>query len=61
MHNITFEETELSFLRQNIIRKICQEVARPGWPRNDPRVIQAVCAHFNLGPTPYRVFQALVH
>ncbi len=60
--NITFEETEiLSFIRQNIIQKICQEATRQGRARNDPQVIQAICAHFNLGPTPHRVFQALVH
>ncbi len=36
-HTITLEEIEiLSFLRQNIIRKICEESARQGYVRNDP-------------------------
>ncbi len=58
---ITPEEIELlSFLRQNIVRQLCQEATRQGRPRTDPRVIEAVARHFNLGLTPHQVFNSVV-
>ncbi len=59
--NITFEETEiLSFLRQNIIRKICEIAAQLGLPKTHPQVVQRVVQYFNLGPAPHQVFDRLV-
>ncbi len=59
--NISFEETELlSFLRQNVIRKICEESERQGLSKRHPRVIQAVMAYFNVGPVPHHIFNRLV-
>ncbi len=40
---ITLDEIEiLSFLKQNIIRKICEEAVKQGHPRSDPQVIQVL-------------------
>ncbi len=59
---ITVEEIELlSFLRQNVIRKICEEAEKQGRDRMDPRVIRAVVSYFNVGPAPHRVFHNLMH
>ena len=59
---ITSDEIELlSFLCQNIIRKLCEEAARQGKDMTDPWVIQAVVQHFNVSPTPHGVFNNLVH
>ena len=59
--NITFEETELlSFLHQNIVRKLCEEAAKQNLSERDPRVVQAVVHHFNLGPTSPQIFNRLV-
>ncbi len=42
------EEIELlSFLRQNIVRRICVEAERQGLSKRDMRVVQAVVAYFN--------------
>ncbi len=62
-HAITILEIELlSFLRQNIIRKLCEEEEEAqGRPRTDPQVITAIVACFNLGPTPHGLFNNLVH
>ncbi len=58
---ITPEEVELiSFLRQNIVHKLCQEAAEQGRARTDPRVIQAMVRYFNLGQTPHGVFDCLM-
>ena len=59
---ITFEETELlSFLHQNVIRKLCEEAQKQGLPKTDPWVVQAVVLYFNIGPAPHGVFHNLVH
>ncbi len=54
-HTITVEEVELlSFLRQNVIRKICEEAEKQGLDKTDPWVIWAVVdGHVagHLGPT----------
>ncbi len=58
---ITFEETKLlSFFRQNIIHKLCEEAERQGLSERDPRVIQVVVAYFNRGPMPHHVFHRLM-
>ncbi len=50
---ITPNEIELlSFLRQNIIRKLCEEAAHQGRPKTDPWVIHAVVEYFNMGLPP---------
>ncbi len=52
-HEITSDEIELlSFLRQNIIRKLYKEAAHQGRSKTDPWVIRAVVNHFNVGLTP---------
>ena len=54
---ITFEETEiLSFLKQNIIRKICEVAAALKLPKTHPLVCQTVSKYFNLGPSPHQLF-----
>ncbi len=59
--NITFEEMELlSFLCQNIVRKLCEEAAKQGLSERDLRVVQAVVCHFNRGPTSHQIFDRLV-
>ena len=61
MCEISFEETELlSFLRQNIIRRLCEEAERQGLSERHPRVVQAVVAYFNRGPAPHHIFNRLV-
>ncbi len=51
-HLIPLEETELlSFLRQNIQRKLAEEAERQGLSKRDPRVVQAVVAYFQFGAT----------
>ncbi len=61
MCEISFEETELlSFLRQNIIRRLCEEAERQGLSERHPRVVQAVVAYFNHGPAPHHIFNRLV-
>ncbi len=58
---ITVEEIDLlSFLRQNIARKLEMESVRLRLPRMHPRVVQAVVCHFNLGPAPNQNFDQLV-
>ncbi len=60
-HLITLEETELlSFLRQNIQRKLAEEAERQGLSKRHPRVMQAVVAYFSLGPLPHNIFNRLV-
>ncbi len=54
---ITLEETELlSFLRQNIQRKLAEEAERQGLSR----VVQAVVRYFSLGPLPHNIINRLV-
>ncbi len=58
---ITVQEEEiLSFLKQNIIRKICEVAAHFGLPHTHPVVTQTVSKHFNLGPAPHQLFDNLV-
>ncbi len=58
---ITLEEVDvLSFLHQNIARKLEIESQRQGLPKTHPRVLRAVIQHFNLGPTSHRNFDHLV-
>ncbi len=51
----------LSFLRQNIIRKLLEEANTQQRDKRDPLVIAAVVAYFNLGPAPHGLFHNLVH
>ena len=58
---ITLEETELlSFLHQNVLRKLAKEAERQGLSERDPHVVQAVVAYFNKGPLPHNIFNCLV-
>ncbi len=58
---ITFQETELlSFLKQNIIRKICEVATALNLPYTHPVVCQRVSAYFNLGPEGHQIFDNLV-
>ncbi len=54
---ITFEETELlSFLYQNVVRKLCEEAQKQGLPKSDPWVVRAMVAYFNGSRAPHGVF-----
>ncbi len=58
---ITPEELDiLSFLRQNIARKLAIEAHHQGHPKTHPRVVQATMRYFNLGPTAHQNFDRLV-
>ena len=58
---ITLEETELlSFLHQNVLRKLAEEAERQGLSERDPRVVQVVVAYFNRGLQPHHIFNHLV-
>ncbi len=58
---ITVEEIKLlGFLRQNIVRKLAEEVAAQGRAQTDPWVVQAVVRYVNLGPAPHQYFDRLV-
>ncbi len=58
---ITVEEIDLlSFLRQNVARKLEIEAVKQGRPKTHPRVVQAVVHYFNLGPAPNQTFDHLV-
>ncbi len=58
---ITTEEIDLlSFLRQNIMRKLEIEAAAQGLVKTPPWVIRVVISHFNLGPASNRNFDRLV-
>ncbi len=59
--NITVEGIKiLSFLRQNIVRKICEIAAQLGLPKTHPQVLQRVVQYFNLVPVPHQVFDRLI-
>ncbi len=61
LRTIMLEETELlSFLRQNVLRKLAKEAERQGLSERHPRVVQAVVAYFSLGPLPHNIFNRLV-
>ncbi len=61
MRPITFQEIELlSFLKQNMIRKICEVADQLNLPKTHPIVCQTVSAYFNLGATGHQVFDNLV-
>ena len=49
-----------SFLHQNVARKLALEAHMQGLLQTHPWVLQAVRAHFNLGPTSHRAFDRLV-
>ncbi len=51
----------LSFLRQNMVRKLLEEVTRQNRDKRDPQVIAAVVTYFNLGPAPHGLFHNTVH
>ncbi len=58
---ITAEEIDLlSFLRQNIARKLEIEAATQGLAKTHPWVLRAVISHFNLGLASNRNFDWLV-
>ncbi len=58
---ITTEEIDLlSFLRQNLVRKLEIEAAAQGLAKTHPRVLRAIITHFNLGPAANRNFDCLV-
>ena len=58
---ITLEEINLlSFLHQNVVRKLEVEVAAQGLAETHPQVLRAVIQHFNLGPASNRNFNRLV-
>ena len=47
---ITTNKIELlSFLRQNVVRKLLEEATRQNKDKRDPQVITAIVAYFNLG------------
>ena len=50
----------LSFLHQNVARKLALEAHMQGLPQTHPRVLRVVRAHFNLGPTSHQGFDRLV-
>ncbi len=50
----------LSFLRQNIARKLAIKARAQDLGKTHPWVIRAVIAHFNLGLAPNRNFDQLV-
>ncbi len=59
--NLGQEEHEvIAFLRQNIARCLAYEASIQKLPQTHLRVIQAMRAYFNLGPTSHRAFDRLV-
>ncbi len=61
LQNLGQEEREIvAFLRQNVAQCLALEASVQRLPQMHPRVIQAVRAYFNLGPTPHRTFDRLV-
>ncbi len=59
--NLGQEEHEIiAFLRQNVARHLAYEASVQCLPKTHPRVILAVWAYFNLGPTSHRAFDRLV-
>ncbi len=54
------EEELLSFLKQNIIRKLIEISSQWGLAPTNPQVTQAVSWYFNVGPAPHQVFDNLV-
>ncbi len=59
--NLNQEEQDLiAFLRQNVARRLAWEAHVQKLPQTHPRVIQAMRAYFNLGPTSHRCFDRLV-
>ncbi len=59
--NLGQEERDIiAFLRQNVTHHLAYEASIQHLPQTHPRVIQAVRAYFNLGPTSHRAFDHLV-
>ncbi len=50
----------LSFLRQNIARKLTIEAHTQGLAKTHPRVLRAIITYFNLGAASNRNFDRLV-
>ncbi len=58
---ITAQEIELiSFIKQNIVRKLLELSSQWGLPVTNPQVTQAVSQYFNCGPAPHQIFDNLV-
>ncbi len=60
VQQITPEEMDLSFLHQNIARKLELEAHAQGLAKMHPWVLRAVIQYFNLSPTSHRNFDRLV-
>ncbi len=59
---ITPAEIELiSILKQNIIRKLCEEASKQAKDKTHPDVIAAVISHFNLRLSLHGLLNNLVH
>ncbi len=58
---ITNEIELLSFLRQNMVRKLLEEASRQNRDKRDLLVIAVVVAYFNLAPAPHGLFYNMVH
>ena len=59
--NLSQEECDIiGFLRQNVACRLAWEASVQKLPQTHPRVIQAVWAYFNLGPTSHGGFDRLV-
>ncbi len=54
------EQDLIAFLRQNVAQRLAWEAHLQQLPKTHPRVIHAVRAYFNLGPTSHRMFDRLV-
>ena len=54
------EQDLIAFLRQNVAWRLAWEAHLQQLPKTHPRVIHAVRAYFNLGPTSHRTFDRLV-
>ncbi len=54
------EEELLSFLKQNIIRKLIEISSQWDLAPMNPQVTQAVSRYFNVRPVPHQVFDNLV-
>ncbi len=58
---ITAQEIELiSFIKQNIVRKLLELSSQWGLPVTNPKVTQAVSQYFNCGLAPHQIFDNLV-
>ncbi len=51
----------LSFLRQNVVKKLLEEAVRQNRDKRDPLVIAVVVQYFNLGLASHGLFHNTVH